>query len=58
MDGAKQLFVFTLEGQRYALDLTSVQRTILVVEITTLPKPHESVLGVINMQGRPPLYSS
>ena len=52
------MFVFTLEGQRYALDLTSVQRTILVVEITTLPKPHESVLGVINMQGRPPLYSS
>ncbi|MGH7846427.1 MAG: chemotaxis protein CheW [Candidatus Binatia bacterium] len=46
-----QLLVFTLENQRYALDLSAVQRVVRMVEITPLPKAPEMVLGVVNLQG-------
>jgi len=46
------LFVFTLEEQRYALSLDSVEKVVRLVEFTSLPKAPEIVLGVINVQGR------
>ena len=52
MDSLSQLVVFTLDEQRYALRLHSVERIVRVVEITPLPKAPDIVLGVINVQGR------
>jgi len=46
------LVVFTLDDQRYALKLSSVVRIHRAVEITTLPKAPEIILGVVNIQGR------
>jgi purine-binding chemotaxis protein CheW len=45
------LLVFTLNGYRYALDLSHVERVFRSVEITPLPKAPEIVLGVVNVQG-------
>jgi purine-binding chemotaxis protein CheW len=47
-----RLVNFNLDDQKYALVLSAVIRIIRVVEITSLPKAPEIVLGVINMQGR------
>ena len=44
--------VFVLDGQRYALYLSAVERIARVVEITPLPKAPGVVLGVINVGGR------
>jgi purine-binding chemotaxis protein CheW len=52
MDSLNQLIVFTLDDQRYALHLPSVERIVRVVEITPLPKAPGMVLGVVNIQGR------
>lgn len=49
---AGQYVVFTLDSQRYALHLASVERTVRAVEIIPLPKAPEMVLGVINVQGQ------
>lgn len=46
------LFVFTLDGQRYALPLPAVDRVVRMVAITPLPNAPDIVLGVINFQGR------
>ena len=46
------LVVFTLDEQRYALRLASVERVVRAVEVTPLPKAPEIVLGMINVQGR------
>jgi purine-binding chemotaxis protein CheW len=43
--------VFTLNEQRYAVELSAVQRIVRIVEVTPLPKAPEIVLGVINLQG-------
>lgn len=44
--------VFLLDGQRYALQLSTVERVIQVVDITPLPKGPEIVLGIINNQSQ------
>lgn len=46
------LFVFTLDGQRYALPLPAVDRVVRMVAITPLPNAPDIVLGVVNFQGR------
>ncbi|MDP2861973.1 MAG: chemotaxis protein CheW [Desulfobacterales bacterium] len=46
-----RLVNFNLDDQKYALFLSAVIRIIRVVEITSLPKAPEIVLGVINMHG-------
>lgn len=46
------LLAVTLDEQRYALHLSSVERVVRAVEITPLPKAPEIVLGVINIQGK------
>ena len=52
MKQSNQYVVFTLDGQRYALYLSAVERIIRVVEITPLPKAPEIVLGIINVGGQ------
>ena len=47
-----RLVNFNLDDQKYALFLSAVIRIIRVVEITSLPKAPEIVLGVINMHGQ------
>lgn len=49
---ARQYVVFTLEEQRYALHLASVERTVSAVEIVPLPKAPDIVRGVINVRGQ------
>lgn len=52
MNELNSLLVFTLNGQRYALRLSAVDRVIRIAAITLLPKAPNIVLGVINVQGR------
>jgi len=47
-----KLILFTLDGQKYGLDLFSVQRVLRVVEITTLPDAPAMILGVFNLEGK------
>ncbi len=48
---SNQLVVFTLDAQHYALQLTTVQRVVRMVEVTALPRAPEIVLGVIDLRG-------
>jgi purine-binding chemotaxis protein CheW len=52
MAPAHQLVVFTMDEQRYALQLAAVERVVRMVEVTLLPQAPQIVLGVINAQGR------
>lgn len=45
------IVLFGLDEQHYALDLSTVERVIHIVEITSLPKASEIVMGVINFHG-------
>ncbi|HZV98987.1 MAG TPA: chemotaxis protein CheW [Methylophilaceae bacterium] len=47
-----QYVIFTLDGQRYALALDTVERIVRAVEVTPLPEAPAVVLGVINVEGR------
>jgi purine-binding chemotaxis protein CheW len=47
-----QLLVFCLDGQRYALDLASVERVVQAVELTPLPGAPAIVAGAIDVKGR------
>ncbi len=51
MKNPGRLLVFRIDGQRYALSLSSVKRVVHAVEITPLPKAPDIVMGVINMLG-------
>jgi len=46
-----QCVVFRLEGQRYALDLSQVERVVPMVAVSPLPKTPAVVAGVINYRG-------
>jgi len=46
-----QIVVFTLDQQKYGLMASAVKRVIRAVEITSLPKAPEIILGVINLEG-------
>lgn len=46
-----QLFVFGLDGNRYALHLEAVDRVVAVVHVTPLPKAPEIVAGIVNIRG-------
>ncbi len=52
MSDPVQLLRFSIAGLQFALHLDSVHRVVRSVEVTPLPKAPESVLGVINIQGR------
>lgn len=46
------LVVFSIAGQRYALNLSVVERVVSMVEVSPLPKAPVIVLGVINFHGQ------
>lgn len=46
-----QAVVFSLDGQRYALPLATVQRIVRAVEVTPLPGAPPIVLGAIDVEG-------
>jgi purine-binding chemotaxis protein CheW len=52
MNELKDLVIFSLEKQQFALHLFMVERIVRAVEITPLPQAPEIVFGIINMQGR------
>ncbi len=52
LKGNTPLLVFSLDGQRYALALSCVERVVRVVEVTPLPEVPDAVSGVVNVQGR------
>lgn len=47
----RHLVVFTLDDGRYGLALSTVERVVRAVDITSLPKAPDIVSGVINIQG-------
>lgn len=52
MEALKKLILFQIDEQKYALDLTYVERGIHMVEIIPVPKAPSFVLGVITISGR------
>jgi purine-binding chemotaxis protein CheW len=52
MNRLNRLVVFNLDDHKVALSLSVIRRIIRAVEITSLPKAPEIVLGIINMHGR------
>ncbi|MBC8458699.1 MAG: purine-binding chemotaxis protein CheW [Deltaproteobacteria bacterium] len=52
MKQSNRYVVFSLDGQRYALHLSAVERVIRVVEMTSLPKTPDIVLGIVNVEGQ------
>ena len=46
-----ELVVFSLDGQRYALSPSVVDRVIRMVEITPFPDGPDCVMGLINLHG-------
>ncbi len=51
MNEPMRLVVFVLDGQRYALFLSAVERVVRAVEVTPLPAAPEIVLGMIDVGG-------
>jgi purine-binding chemotaxis protein CheW len=47
-----QLVVFALGEEEYGLPITQVQEIIRFSEPRTIPNPHASIRGVINLRGR------
>jgi purine-binding chemotaxis protein CheW len=52
MKRLRKLVTFSLDDRKFALYVSAVQRIIRVVEVTSLPKAPEIVVGIINMQGQ------
>jgi len=52
LNSPSQLVVFSLDGLHYALDLSVVERTERMVEVTPLPQAPEIVVGVIDVRGK------
>jgi len=46
------MVIFTLDAQRYAIPLASIDKVYPTLEITPIPKAPEIVLGVVNIRGR------
>lgn len=46
-----QLVVFLLDGQRYALPLETVERTVRAAAVTPLPQAPQIVLGMLDVRG-------
>lgn len=52
MDRSGQIVVFALDDRLYGLGLSAVERALHMVDVTPLPQAPDSVLGVIDVQGR------
>ena len=44
------LIVFSVENNRYAIDIENVQRIIQAVELTTIPNSHECIDGMMSYE--------
>ena len=51
MNESGEVVVFTLDGQRFGLHLSAVERVAHAARVTSLPKAPEIVAGVINIHG-------
>lgn len=51
METFDKYIIFLLNKQRFALNLSRVERVVHMIEITQLPKSPEFVLGTINFHG-------
>jgi len=51
-DATPRLVVFTLDGQRYALPASAVERVLAMAALSPLPQAPAIALGVINVHGR------
>ncbi len=47
-----QYVSFILNGERYAIDIMSVDEIIRLIEVTPVPKAPDFVEGIINMRGK------
>jgi len=47
-----QTFIFTIEGQRYGLNLEAVHRVERAAEVTKVPDIPELITGIIDYQGK------
>jgi purine-binding chemotaxis protein CheW len=47
------LLLFVVGGQRYAINVSCVERVVRPVELQPLPDAPEIVLGLLNFEGRP-----
>lgn len=45
------LIVFSVDNNKYALNIENVQRIIQVVELTTIPNTHECIDGMMSYEG-------
>jgi purine-binding chemotaxis protein CheW len=52
MIGKSHFVVFTMDDQKFALPLASVEKIARAVDVRPLPKISEVILGVINVEGR------
>ncbi len=52
MQRTSKIFFFKLDGLRFALHLSAVEKIYPMAEITPLPQAPAIVLGVINLKGR------
>lgn len=52
MNKLNQYLVFTLDEQKYALNLFDVEKVTRIAGLTPLPDAPDIVLGIINLQGR------
>ena len=52
MEQQNQYFVFSLDGQHYAMEISLVEKVIHAVELIHLPGTAEFLLGIINMGGK------
>ncbi len=52
MNDLSKFVIFSIDEQRLALSLSTVERILRVVHVTPLPEAPEIITGVINVQGR------
>ena len=50
--GTDRILVFAIDDQKYAFQLSAVERIVRAVEVTPLPEAPAIVMGVINVHGR------
>jgi purine-binding chemotaxis protein CheW len=48
----KQLVTFTVNNHKFGVDLSCVERAVLVVEISPLPSAPSNVMGIISVEGQ------
>ncbi len=51
MERADKLVVFSIDGQRFGLDVSAVERVVPAVEVTHFPGLPDHLLGLISVKG-------